>query len=334
MMVLPDASAAPRRPRRSMEDFRGDFEDLAAFMQRSWAENKSQPLLYTTEFLKSCFSSPGASFHLAPTLYEDSRIAGFIAGFPRRVRYKGSELRIIVVSFLTVASEYKKSGYGLLLWSELVKRARAAGFAGVMSYCVDGEPMANMMLGCYQQMKVSACRIFSVHYLTRLILPKPSRTDPDNLDPGWVDGFLEAAARTAQATPLARVWSREEAEWQCRQRADSVVASHSAGGGQGFLTGYIMPIADRAQTKCLLIEDILWNDLAVEERPVLVKKLVDRAASFGARIAVVPLLGYADMAAFVKARFLRSPRVLHAYFGRWDEALQPELVNSFYLDVF
>jgi hypothetical protein len=133
---------------------------------------------------------------------------------------------------------------------------------------------------------------------------------------------------------LARVWSREEAEWQCRQRADSVVASHSAGGGQRFLTGYIMPIADRAQTKCLLIEDVLWNDLAVEERPVLVKKLVDRAASFGARIAVVPLLGYADMAAFVKARFLRSPRVLHAYFGLWDEALQPELVSSFYVDVF
>ncbi len=334
MIVLPDASAAPRRPRRSIEDFRGDFEGLALFMQRSWAENKCQPLLYTAEFLKSCFSSPGASFHLAPTLYEDSRIAGFIAGFPRRVRYKGKEPRIIVVSFLTVASEYKKSGYGLVLWSELVKRARAAGFAGVMNYCVDGEPMANMMLGCYQQMKVPACRIFSVHYLTRLVLPKPSRTDPGNLDPGWVDGFLEAAARTAEAIPLARLWSREEAEWQCRQRADLVAVSHSAGGRQGFLTGYIMPIADRAQTKCLLIEDILWNDLASEERPVLVQKLVDRSASSGARMAVVPLLGYADPEAFAKSRFLRSPRVLHAYFGLWDEALEPEPVNSFYLDVF
>ena len=158
--------------------------------------------------------------------------------------------------------------------------------------------------------------------------------DPDNLDPEWVDGFLEAAARTAAVIPLARLWSREEAEWQCRQRADLVAVSHSAGGRQGFLTGYIMPIADRAQTKCLLIEDILWNDLASEERPVLVQKLVDRSAFSGAKMAVVPLLGYADPEAFAKSRFLRSPRVLHAYFGLWDEALEPEPVNSFYLDVF
>jgi hypothetical protein len=95
-----------------------------------------------------------------------------------------------------------------------------------------------------------------------------------------------------------------------------------------------MPIADRAQTKCLLIEDILWSDLASEERAVLVRKLVDRSASSGARMAVVPLLGYADSDPFAKSRFLRSPRVLHAYFGVWDETLEPEPVSSFYLDVF
>jgi hypothetical protein len=317
-----------------MEDFRGNFEDLALFMQSSWAENKSQPLLYTPEFLASCFSYPGASFSLAPTLYEDSRIAGFVAGFPRRVHYRGKELRIIVTALLTVANNHKQSGLGIVLWTELVKRARAAGYHGVMSYSVDGEPMTNMMLGCYQRMKVPASRIFSVPYLMRLILPKQSRMDSGNVDQGLIDSFLPAASRMSMAVPLGRVWSPEEAEWQCRHRAHPVIVSHSSGGKQGILTGYVMQIADRDRTKCLLIEDILWHDLAVEERPALVQKIVECAASTGVRMAVVPLLGYADPEPFMKSRFLRSPRVLHAYLGLWSEELAPEPVSSFYVDIF
>jgi hypothetical protein len=95
-----------------------------------------------------------------------------------------------------------------------------------------------------------------------------------------------------------------------------------------------MDVADPNRTKCLLIEDVLWNDLTVEERQVLVQKLVDRSASAGVRLAVVPLLGYADPEPFIKSRFLRSPRVLHAYFGVLSEGLEPEPVSSFYVDVF
>ena len=331
-IALPNNSTA--RPRRSIEDFRGNFEDLALFMQRSWAENKSQPLLYTPEFLTSCFSYPGATLRLTATLYEDSRVAGFIAGFPRRVRYKGKELRIIVVSLLAVASEHKKSGYGMVLWGELVERARAAGFVGTMNFCVEGEPMNDMMLGCYQRMKVHASRIFSVHYLMRVILPRESRPDSEDVAQGLIDSFMQAAAQTATAVPLARVWSPEEAEWQCHRRTNAIVVSHSSGGRKGFLTGYVMHVADRDRTRCLLIEDVLWDDLPAAERQVLVRKLLERAAASGARLAVVPLLGYADPEAFVKCRFIRSSRVLNAYFGLFSQGLEPEPVSSFYVDVF
>jgi hypothetical protein len=331
-MALPNTPTA--RPRRSIEDFRGNFEDLAVFMQRSWEENKSQPLLYTAEFLASCFSYPGSSFSLAPTLYEDSRIVGFVAGFPRRVQYNKKELKIIVTAFLTVASDYKKSGYGIVLWTELVKRARAAGYDGVISYSVDGEPMTNMMLGCYQQMKVPATRIYSVHYLTRLILPKKSGMESEHVDQEFLSSFMQMATRTAAAVPLRRVWSLEEAEWQCLHRSDPMVVSHASQGRRGFLTGYVMEVADRNRTKCLLIDDVLWDDLATEERQVLVQKLVDRSASAGVRMAVVPLLGYADPEPFIKSRFLRSSRLLHAYFGVWSEGSEPEPVSSFYVDVF
>ena len=318
----------------SVEDFRGDFDELAAVMQHSWVENSSQPLLYTPEFLASYFAYPDADFHLAPALYEDSRLAAFIAGFPRQVRWNGKKLRILSQSFFTVASEQKRRGYGAAVWSEVLMRSRAAGFDGVIGYNVKGELTDNIILDFYQRMKIPAARIFSVHYLTRLISTKQSEVVSEDVDRGFVAKFLQAASRTAEGIPLARIWSRKEAQWQCELRSRPIVASHSVGEQLGILTGYMMHAANREKTQCLLIEDILWKDLGTEERQALVEKLVDQAASAGARIALVPLLGYADPEPFLKARFLRSPRVLNAYFGVWNAERNPEPVSSFYLDVF
>jgi hypothetical protein len=333
-METPLPETAPKRPHRSIEDFRGDFENLASFVQKSWAENESRPLLYTADVLASYFSYPGATFSLAPTLYEDSQIVAFVAGFPRRVHYKGKELSVIITAFLTVATDHKKSGYGILLWSELVKRARKAGFAGVMSYSVENEPMSKMMLGCYQRMSLPASRIFSVPYLTRFILSKPSQANPEGSGQWSVGEFLEIASKTAESTSLGRLWTLEEAEWQCQRRGNSIVVSHSAAGRQGFLTGCLMSIADGGKTRCLVVEDVLWNDLTTDERHLLVQKLVDRAAFAGARMVVVPVPGYADPEPFLKSRFLRSTRTLHAYLGLWDKQLTPEQVGSFYVDIF
>ena len=48
--------------------FRGDFGELAMLMQRSWAENRNEPLLYSAEFLHSAFDYPGSTFELAPSV--------------------------------------------------------------------------------------------------------------------------------------------------------------------------------------------------------------------------------------------------------------------------
>ncbi|MGH7988262.1 MAG: hypothetical protein ACREQX_18500 [Candidatus Binataceae bacterium] len=332
MPTLPAATGA-HHPHRSLKDFDGDFEALARLMRESWSQNKSQPLLYTPAYLASCLAYPGTTPHLAPTLYQDSRIVGFVAGFPRRVHYRGRELRLIISAFLTVASEHKRSGYGIVLWSELVKRTRASGYDGLISYSIDGEPMANMMLGCYQRMNVPAARIFSVNYLTRLMPHRQTGVEPEPADPNLALRFMHAASRMAAAVPLARIWSVEEVQWNCR-RGDSVVVSHGTDESQGFLTGSLMSIADRDATKCVVLDDVLWNNLGIEERRALVDKLVARAMGLGARMAIVPLQGYADAEAFTKSRFLRSPRLLHAYLGMWNTDLRPEPVNSFYLDVF
>ena len=51
-----------------IEDFRGDFTQVAALIQESWKENGKQGLFYTPEFLASCLKYPGTIYSLAPTL--------------------------------------------------------------------------------------------------------------------------------------------------------------------------------------------------------------------------------------------------------------------------
>jgi hypothetical protein len=112
---LADATRLGSPQGLSIEDFRGDFDEVAALVQRSWMENSNQSLMYTPDFVASYFEYPGSSFALAPTLYGGNRPLAFIAGFPRRLKVQGRELNVILSSFLSVSSEYKKKGYGVVL---------------------------------------------------------------------------------------------------------------------------------------------------------------------------------------------------------------------------
>jgi Acetyltransferase (GNAT) family len=319
--------------RLSIQDFRGDFEDVAKLIQESWAENNQQHLLYSADFIASCFEYPESSFSLAPTLYDGAKPIAFIAGFPRRFRFKGRELRVILSTFLAVSNEHKKAGYGIILWNELVKRAQAAGFDGMVNYCVDGEPMNGMILGCCRAMKLPTERIYSVLYQMRLLQPKSTSQLAFAMESECVGALLQTAAVISDHAVLARIWSEKEAEWQCR-RHGGVVARHALGPRQGVLTGYVMEIANSQRTKCLIIEDVLWGTLEQQERLVLVRKLLDQAAAAGAQMAIVPSLGYADMEPFSAARFRRTPRVLQAYLTVFKGDPPPEAVSSMYLDVF
>jgi len=318
---------------RSLLDFQGDFDQLAVLMEQSWSENHAQSLLYTQPFLESCFQYPGSTFALAPTIYHGSTPVGFVAGFPRSVRYMGSDRKILIITFLTVAPEFKKAGYGIVLWSELVKRAQALGFDGMMNYCVEGEAMNGMILGCCHRMRLPVEHIFSVSYLSSILWPRAvSATATETaFDP--IDALLDEAAPIADRTPLARQWTPQEARWQCT-RPDAVLAHYECESRRGLLTGSIMELTDANHTRTLLVEDVLWGSLQAEERVRLVKLLVAKATAQGARMATVPVQGYADMEPFRAARFRPSTRVLHAYFTLWNGPSSLERVPSFYLDVF
>ena len=331
---LSDSSQSEGQRSRRIEDCRGDFEEISRLIECSWAENTQQALFFPADFLASCFEYPGASFSLGPTIYEGSTPLAFGAAFPRRVFVKGRELNLVIITFLTVASELKKRGYGILLWSELVKRARAAGFDGMVNYCVEGESMNSMILGCCRMLQLPTARAYTIPYWSRMLPPRKVESVQAEPAADVVERLLELAAPIAKQTPLARLWSRKEAEWQCQRRFGSVVAELASGPRRGMLVGYIMPVANASRTKCLIVEDVLWGDLEPEERDRLAKALLDLASLAGAQTAVAPHLGYADFAPFHAARFRPSQRVLHAYLTVWNGEPCTEALSSMYLDVF
>jgi hypothetical protein len=329
---MPNPSLGSQASARSVQDFQGDYGGVARLIQESWSDNNQQPLLYTPEFLSSCFAYPGASFGLAPTLYDGSEPQAFVAGFPRRVRYLGKELQILLVTLLTVAKEHKKSGYGVILWSELVSRARAQGFDGMVNYCVEGEAMNTMIMGCCRMLKLPTERIFSIPYHLRLPLTKGSAAETPQDDKNLSRAMLESAAMLPGGIPLSRVWSRKEVEWQCN-RHGAVVAYHVSGHHEGVLTGSIMEIANAQRTKCVLLEDLLWGTLDKQERVTLLEHFLDKAVHAGAQMALAPGLGYADLEPLKAGRFRSSTRILHCYLTIFTGQPMPAPVSSMYLDV-
>lgn len=302
-------------------------------IEHSWAENTYQPLLYEPDFLASCFDYPAAQYSLAPTIYNNGEPLAFGAVLPRRVRLAGRDLILGIIAFLTSAREYKKRGYGIIIWNEMVKRARVAGLDGMLNYCMEGEAMNGMILRCCQMLKLPTAHAHVVQYWSRMLQPKKTESAPESAASDVVERFIELAAPIASQTPMSRLWNLDEADWQCRRRFGAVVAEMDCNPRRGMLTGYIMSIANDNRTKCLVVDDILWGDLEPAERGQLVKLFLDRAVLRGAQVAVLPVLGYADLSPFHEARFRPSRQVLHAYLTVWSGKPFTEPLPSIYIDV-
>lgn len=314
----------------SPESFRGDFGALAAMMKLSWAENSNQALVYTEEFLRSAFEYPGSSFDLAPSIYGDAGVIGFMAAFPRSFSWEGCPVRIALNTFLTASNAMKGKGLSLKLWASLVERCRDAGFVGTINFCVEGDDMNRIMPGLSRFLKLNTQRVFSVEFLVRMLRPVPPEPPPQ-ISEEDIDLFLELASALPNSLLLARRWTRAEAEWQCRGRAGAITVS-SRVGRLGILTGYLAKAASTPPYTVVLLEDLFWGDLEPAERTELLERFLHVAAAQGARFASCPSLGYASTDTLTAGRFRRSKRVLHAYLTFWN-GLQPRPTPGLYADI-
>ncbi len=310
--------------------FAGDFPQLAALMQRSWADNQEIPLLYSAEFLRSAFEYPGVETQLSLAVYSEQELLALIAGFPRRFQVDDRQMRLVLTSFLTASTAHKRFGYGLAVWAEIHKRARAAGYDGALSLCVEGDEMNRLIPSLARLFRLNTRCVFTVDYLARFLRPakqgKDAASDPD------IDMFLDLASALPAAVPFARLWTHEEAEWQCHHRSGAITLSASHNGRRGILTGYVAEVATTPPSRALLIEDILWGDLEADEQADLLQRFLLLAAARGAQSASCPVMRYASLEPFRAAGFRPSKRRVHIYLTTWREP-DPQPVPAIYLDV-
>lgn len=321
--------AAGARP--ALTSFRGDFEQLARMMQASWAANREVSPRYTEPLLRSSLAYPGASFEVAPAIYAGDELIAFAAGLPRRATWKGHGIRLQLNTFLTVAVDVRKAGHGLVLWRHLMDRARASGVDGAVDYCVEGDDMNRMLLSASRLFGLNTQPIYRVSFLSRFVRPDGDHAPPA-ADAHLVDTFLELAASVQESTPLARAWTRVEAEWQCRDRHGAIAVLVDRQGERGLLTGYSADFGTDG-ARAAIVDDVLWGTLGPESRRELVQRFLRAAAAHGCQSAACPVLGYTSLEPFTAAGFRPGKRTLQAYLTLWN-GLDPTPLPSMYLDVF
>ncbi|MFL5865046.1 MAG: hypothetical protein ACJ780_30500 [Solirubrobacteraceae bacterium] len=321
------------RAASAVEEFRGDYGELAAVMRASWVDSPGAPYLYTADLLADFLRYPGADLAPAPAIYADEGLVAFAAGLPRHVEVDGAMRRILISTFLTVASAQKTAGYGIVVWSELMRRAAAAGFDGVINYCAEGEAMHRMIeTGC-RLLDLPLMRVKSFSYLVGRL--PPDRPDEEGYgERPSAHQLVDAAAGVAErcrgetGARLWRVWSVPEAEWQL-----SRLGSIAIGAGGAVLSGSVVTVADEARTRYLVIDDVLWGSVGDNGRRRLVGDLLAAASSEGASCIVLPAMGYQDVRPFLAAGLVPSPHTMHAYLSLWSDPSAVRPVHRYYLDV-
>ncbi|MGZ4273424.1 MAG: hypothetical protein ACXVRP_06630 [Solirubrobacteraceae bacterium] len=321
------------RAAQAVEEFRGDHEELAAVMRASWVDSPGAPYLYTADLLADWLRYPGTEQAPTPAIYADDGLVAFAAGLPRQAEVAGATRRILISTFLTVAAEQKAAGYGIVVWSELMRRAAAAGYDGVVNYCADGEPMHRMIeTGC-RLLDLPLIRVKSFSYLVGRVAPDPGAPARSGERPS-ASQLVDAAATDAErgggdpAARLWRVWSVAEAEWQL-----SRIGSVAVGDGDAVLTGSVVTVADAARSRYLVVDDVLWGSAGDEARARLLGDLLAQAAADGASYAVLPVMGYADVRPFLAVGMVPSPHTMHAYLTLWSDPDAVRPVERYYLDV-
>ncbi len=321
-----------RRAADGVEDFRGDFDRLAALIDASGAGSPTPPYLYSAQLLADYFRYPGSSWSLAPTIYDGAEPVAFAVGLPRRVLLDGVERRLLISTLLHVAPALRSSGYGIVVWSELMQRAAAAGFDGVISYCVAGDGMDRMVLGACRRLGLATLKVATFSYLARSMwLPEPW---PDHTPAQPTIGDLvEMATAMPEHAELSRLWTEPEAAWELARHGVVAVKAGSSR-GSAVLTGYVMTVADAIRSRCLVVQEILWGSLSdAAERKLLVQALLARAVAAGAQIACVPDLGHSDMNPFLAAGFKATEHRANAYLTSWSEPGPSRPPAGWYLDV-
>jgi Acetyltransferase (GNAT) domain len=306
-------------------DIGARYDEAAAVIRRAFRTNDETFINYNSTFLASCYNYPGAQSQLSPAFLDGERLVGVLASLPRQVVFERKRLTLALLTLNAVEPGYRAYGLGIEMVTEAVHRARANGYNGAIYYCVDGHAANRTSAAGVRAAGATCHRVYTVEYLIK-ILRETSLEESDPTDPA---DFLSAAEPLPQRIDFSRVWSIDEAAWQCRDRYQGLSERLEKHGNRGVVTGYILETG--SGQGCLFVEDLLWDDLEGKERKLLLRRLLNRAAR-SAQIAVVPLWGYTRYDIFRELGFRKSTRRLHVYLSLWDGSNITSPFSAMYID--
>lgn len=301
-----------------------DWSRAAEVLSRSWRENPDSGLAYTNEFIQSLAECPGDYPTLAPAYLDGSELAAFVMGFPRRVALHDQPLNLALLTFFTVAPEYKRRGLGRRIWADALREAVAAGYNGVLYYCAEGNISNEVTAAAADDADFEVFRVFPVGYYMRLL--KAGDLNGEDVQISDPQTFLTAASLVRG--PLRRIWTEREVRWLLNRTGGLTVSEP----GVGVLSGYTIAAADAQQTPCAFLDDILWLSDSPEDRSKLLQRYL-AAAARQATIVLLPALNYADLEDFVKHGFRKSRRLLHTYLAFPRGYCNAGPMQSIYIDV-
>lgn len=312
----------------TIEPFNGDFDELASLMKASWSENKKEPLEYSTKFLRcALLDQPGSDFDLCPSIYENGRLIAFGAGFSRTVRQENGETcRVLLDSFITVASGHKGRGLGKAIWNGIAEAGRQNGFDGLITFCVEGDRMNDHLLRYAEEGNLPTSKSILIRYLARPVRSKDVAIE-DHADVSSLRAF-------APSTPLTRTWSEAEVKWQCLDRDGAFGCTLHSRGITGTISAYKMRTAGANPVLCGLVDFIAWDNLEREEQLQMVSSLLSSAAASGVQLLLIPMLGYTSLDAFTSSGFRTTSRALQMYLTSFSGRFAIDNVTSAFIDVF
>jgi GNAT superfamily N-acetyltransferase len=302
------------------------LDEVAALIRAAFATNKEGGLDYTTEFVASCFEYPGTDRELSPAFFEGERMVSFLGSFPRRVRIAGRPCSLALLTFDSVDPDSRGHGLGSKMFAEAVHRARKNNFDGVIFYCVEGHIANRISVAGVEAAGVPCRQVFALDYL--MALPKPAQTMPGSVVPD-VDTFLQASEPLARL-PFARLWQREEAEWELFKRCGAVSYAMKSGPNTGLISGYI--ICDNRGTRCAQIENVLVDGLDPAQKSLALTGFLAEVSG-KAQVVLAPAWNYVEESVFRAAGFRRTSRRLNVYLSLWNGQELPDSFDSMYIDV-
>lgn len=226
----------------SIEPFRGDIEALEKMALYSWRNEygvESFPNFYRPAFLRFLFEPLKDKRHLIAA-YRGDEIVSFLANLPRKFHYKGNVYDAVLSCIMVTRRDLLRQGLGLAIINEGLKINREMKYDFALMTLEKGHRSTLLVQKLKKEghvvewvKKITVMarildldRVFSseeVKTWERLALkiikadkaPKPkSDLSLREYRKADLDGCLELLNRYTNHVRLARIWQRDELDWE------------------------------------------------------------------------------------------------------------------------